>query len=82
MSCRLSLLLPPSPSRNQAAAIAARGAAGPRNFAGEDEGTCAISDLAGAAAPARPNVDPPLVRIDTNSEPTRIPDQSREGIQG
>jgi hypothetical protein len=37
-----------------------RGAARPRNFVREEGDTCAIPDLAGAAAPARPNVDPPL----------------------
>jgi hypothetical protein len=49
------------PSCNQAVAMAARGAAGPRNFAKEEGVTRAISDLAGAAAPARPNIHPPVM---------------------
>jgi hypothetical protein len=41
--------------------MAARGVAGPRNFAKEERVTRAISDLAGVAAPARPNIDLPLM---------------------
>jgi hypothetical protein len=38
-----------------------RGAFGVRISSEKKGNTCAIPDLAGATAPARPNVDPPLL---------------------